>query len=536
MGRSEGGGSRASRGGRGPGLRLEVFHHLFAATAEEMGASLMRSSFSPNIKERRDFSCALFDSRGRMISQAAHIPIHLGSAPLCVEAAIRAVPMGPGDAVILNDPFEGGTHLPDVTLVSPVHLPGSLEPDFYCANRAHHADVGGPTPGSMAPAADVHGEGLRIPPTALVRAGEVDRDLLRVLLANMRVPREREGDLLAQWSANRIGQRRLDELAREHGAAELRRRGAQLMDWTEGLMRETLSDLPDGHSDFEDQLEGSAGAEPARIRLSLEIRGDEVTCDWRETDDQVEASINAPRAVAVSAVFYALRLLLPPDTPTNDGVLRPVRVLTRPGSLVDARYPAAVSAGNVETSQRLVDVLLGALSAVLPDRIPAASSGTMSNLTFGGVDEAGQAWSYYETMAGGAGASAAGPGAHALHTHMTNTRNTPVEALENLFPVRVLACTVRRGSGGAGRHRGGDGLVKRLRFLERARISWVAERQATGPWGLLGGGAGETGAARLRRPRASREEPLAGNSVLEVEPGVELELRTPGGGGYGRAR
>lgn len=536
MGRSEGGGGRAARGGRGPGLRLEVFHHLFAATAEEMGASLMRSSFSPNIKERRDFSCALFDSRGRMISQAAHIPIHLGSAPLCVEAAIRAVPMGPGDAVILNDPFEGGTHLPDVTLVSPVHLPGSLEPDFYCANRAHHADVGGPTPGSMAPAADVHGEGLRIPPTALVRAGEVDRSLLRLLLANMRVPREREGDLLAQWAANRVGARRLLEMAVEHGAAQLRSRAAQLMDWTCELTRDVIRTVPEGSWSFEDELESalSNGEETARIRLTLTKRRGLLCFDFTETDDQLSGAVNTPRAVAMAAVFYCLRQLLPAGTPTNDGVLRSVEVKTRPGSLIDARYPAPVAAGNVETSQRLVDVIQGVLAQLWPDRFPAASAGTMSNLTFGGHPAGAEsAFAYYETIAGGAGGGPEGPGAHAVQTHMTNTRNTPIEALENQLPVRVLRYTVRRGSGGRGKHRGGDGICRRLRFLQDVRVSFVAERTRRGPWGLLGGGPGGKGGARVRLPGTLSDRLLPGKCSLDLPAGAELEIRTPGGGAFG---
>ena len=519
-------------------VRLDVFHHLFAAVAEEMGASLLRSSFSPNIRERRDFSCALFDGRGRMIGQASHLPVHLGSTPLSVAAAIERVAMDPGDAVILNDPYAGGTHLPDVTLVGPVFLPGSRRPDFYCANRAHHADVGGAAPGSMAPMPDVHGEGLRIPPIRLVRGGRVEREVLDLILANLRVPREREADLLAQWSTNRIGERRLQEMAREHGAAELRLRAEQLMDWTERLTRELLAGLPDGEWGFEDELEEplSDGGATARVRVRLEKRGASLVCDFRATDALPGSPLNATRAVTVSAVLYVLRTLLPPFAPTNDGVLRPVTVLTRPGTLVDARYPSAVAAGNVETSQRLVDVLFGALAPVLPGRVPAASAGTMSNLAFGsaGDEAAGRpAYAYYETIAGGAGASPGGPGASAIQTHMTNTRNTPIEELETSLPVRVLACAVRRGSGGAGARRGGDGIVKRLRFLEPTTVSWVAERQRRGPWGLAGGGPGAPGSARWRRGPGEPWEPLAGKCSLRVGAGAELELETPGGGGHG---
>jgi len=517
-------------------LRLDVFHHLFAAAAEEMGASLLRSSFSTNVRERRDFSCAIFDGAGRMIGQASHLPVHLGSTPLSVAAAIADCPMDPGDAVILNDPFRGGTHLPDVTLVSPVFLPGSRTPDFFCANRAHHADVGGAHPGSMAKAADVHGEGLRIPPVRLVRGGAVDRDVLALVLANMRVPAEREGDLVAQWSANRIGAVRLAEMAAEHGRGEVRRRGAQLMDWTERLTRELLAGLPDGRWSFQDELEvppdGGRPDERARVRVAVEKRGDELTCDFRGTDAASDSGLSAPRAVTMSAVFYVLRALLPRGTPANDGVLRPVTVLTRPGSLADAAYPCAVAAGNVETSQRLVDALLGALARAVPERVPAASAGTMSNFTFGGA-WGGREYVYYETLGGGAGAGPEGDGAHAVQTHMTNTRNTPIEAFEAAYPVRVLRLDVRRGSGGRGRSRGGDGLEKRCLFLGRARVSWTAERQERGPWGLAGGERGEPGAARLAVPDRRGWRRLPGKLSAELAPGTVLALRTPGGGGYG---
>jgi N-methylhydantoinase B len=529
--------ARRPRPRRSDPVRLEVFHHLFAAAAEEMGATLMRSSFSTNIRERRDFSCALFDDKARMIAQAAHLPVHLGSTPLCVAAAIDAVRMEPGDAVILNDPFAGGTHLPDITLVSPVFLRGSRRPDFYCANRAHHADVGGARPGSMAPVADVHGEGLRIPPLRLVAGGRIERPTLRLILANVRVPREREGDLLAQWSANRVGARRLEEMAEEHGAAALRRHAAGLMGWTESLTRAFLGGLPDAHAAFEDELESpvAGGARNARLVVALDKRGDTLAVDLSGTDPQVAGPINTTRAVALSAVFYVLRLFLPDEAPSNDGVLRPVSVRTEPGTIVDARYPAAVAAGNVETSQRLVDVLLGAFAEFLPERIPAASAGTMSNLTLGGAEgtAAERTFAYYETLPGGAGGGPDGPGASALQTHMTNTRNTPIEELERDLPVRVQKCTVRRGSGGAGRHRGGDGIEKRLRFLAPVSVGWIAERQTRGPWGRAGGRAGAPGRAAYRLPGEAQEHELAGKQALDLPAGAELELWTPGGGGWG---
>jgi N-methylhydantoinase B len=517
-------------------LRLEVFHHLFAACAEEMGAALQRSAFSANVKERRDYSCALFDGAGNMISQAAHIPVHLGSVPLCVAAVLAECALEPGDAVVLNDPFRGGTHLPDVTLVSPVFL-GRGKPAFLVANRAHHADVGGAVPGSMAPASDVHGEGLRIPPVKLVRKGRIEEDVLQLLLANMRVARERRGDLLAQLAANRLGERRLREMAQQHGARELAEQARELARWTDRLVAEQIRALPVGRHAFEDHLElpGGTGARArsAAVRVVVRRRGARLEVDFRASDDQVAGGLAAPRAVTLSAVFYVLRLLLPPGTPTNAGVLRHVDVLTRPGSLVDARYPAAVAAGNVETSQRIVDVLLGALARALPGRIPAASAGTMSNLSFGG-ERGGEPFSYYETIAGGAGASARGAGASAVHTHMTNTRNTPIEAFEAQFPARVARYAVRRGSGGSGAQRGGEGIERRVEFLHPVRLTWVADRARSGPWGLAGGGRGAPGGARVWRAGARRPEELGGTAVVELARGDALELETPGGGGHGR--
>ncbi|HTF87299.1 MAG TPA: hydantoinase B/oxoprolinase family protein [Planctomycetota bacterium] len=515
-------------------LQLEVFHHLFASAAEEMGASLMRSSFSPNIQERRDFSCAIFDGEGRMLSQAAHIPIHLGSIPLCVRAALERFELERGDVVVLNDPYRGGTHLPDVTLVTPVFLSHAKRPEFLCANRAHHADIGGAWPGSMAPAYDVHGEGLIIPPTRLVRNGEVQREVFDLLLANMRVPREREGDLFAQLSANRIGSERLVSLAREQGLARLRRAGAQLLDWTERLTRAEIEKLPRRAVACEDVLETAQGN--VKITVTIARRARDLVFDWSGCDEQSAAPINTTRAVALSAVFYVLRLLLPPGTPTNEGLLRPARVVTRPGSVVDARYPAPVAAGNVETSQRLVDVLLGAMAQLDPVRVPASSSGTMSNLSFGGPrsGKVGGSYTYYETIAGGAGGGPEGSGAHAVHTHMTNTRNTPIEALETQFPVRVEALSVRRESGGAGLSRGGDGIQKRVRFLSPARVGWIADRSVRGPGGLAGGKSGAVGGASVQRADGSREA-LPSQATLSLEAGDAISILTPGGGGFGES-
>lgn len=515
-------------------LRLDVFAHLFASIAEEMGACLQRSSFSPNIRERRDFSCALFDATGRMIGQAAHLPVHLGSCPRSVQAAIEHTTMGPGDAVLLNDPFQGGTHLPDLTLVSPCYLEGEVA--FYVANRAHHADVGGAFPGSMAPALDVHGEGVRVPPIHLVKGGEVVSDVLTLLLANMRIPREREGDLLAQVSTNRLGVQRLEELASEFGRSEVLRRGSELVDWTRDLTEELVSRWPKRLDvRFSDTLEDEGG--PLAIRLRLTRRKGRVVFDFSESDVRTESHLNAPRAVTESAVFYCLRALLPDGTPTNDGCLEPVDVVTREGSIVDAHYPSSVAAGNVETSQRIVDVVLGALAQVEPDRIPAASAGTMSNFTFAGDREGAtgpEPYTYYETIPGGAGAGPRRPGASMVQTHMTNTRNTPIEEFELTFPVRLLALERRARSGGDGWHRGGEGLMKRLRFLRPADVAWVAQRGVTGPWGLGGGSSGRPGGARARNAGEARFKALDG--ALRLEAGAELEIETPGGGGFGTPR
>ena len=512
---------------------LEVYRHLFAAVAEEMGLALQRSALSANIRERRDFSCALFDAEGRLVAQAAHIPVHLGSMGRAVACVRAQAALARGDAVLHNDPYTGGTHLPDVTLVSPVFLPRERRPRFYAASRAHHSDIGGAHPGSMAPVEDVHAEGLRLPPVHLVRGGKLVPEILALLRANLRDAREREGDLLAQWAANRRAELRTVELAAEHGAADLSQRAGDLIEWTSSRVRELVRQFPSRRITFRDALEPSrAGGAPVELVLHLRRRGGELELDFRDSAEQQGASLNATRAVTEAAVAYALALLLPSGTPINEGSRAGVRILTRAGSVVDASYPAPVAAGNVETSQRLVDVLLGAFAQVFPERIPAASAGTMSNLSFGGT-HAGRGFAYYETIAGGAGASPLGPGAHALHTHMTNTRNTPIEELEQRFPVRLERCTVRRGSGGRGQRAGGDGIEKTLRFLVPARAAWIGDRSTAGPWGLHGGAAGAPGELALLRDGRARA--LGSRATVELAAGDQLQVTTPGGGGHGRA-
>ncbi len=519
--------------------RLEACHHLFASVAEEMGAALQRSAFSANIKERRDFSCALFDGRGRMVAQAAHIPVHLGAMPLSVAEVLKSFDLSPGDAVVLNDPYRGGTHLPDVTLVSPIFTETGRRPSFYCANRAHHADIGGAHPGSMAPVDDVHAEGLRIPPIRLVERGRVRDDVLALLLANLRAPRERRADLLAQLSANHVATQRLTALAARSGSRELEAQAAALLQWSAEIAREQVRRWPARTARFVDHLEPlGPGAAPPAIRVELQRRGGRLRLDFSASDDAVGQGLNATRAVTCAAAFYCLRLHLPRHTPTNAGLFDALEIVTRPGSLVDARYPEPVAAGNVETSQRLVDVVLGALAKLGPlqrSQLPAASAGTMSNVAFGVEIAPAGSMTYYETVAGGAGASHNSMGASAVQTHMTNTRNTPIEAFEQRFPVRVERCTIRRGSGGAGRARGGDGCAKAWRFLTPARVSWIGERASNGPWGLEGGADGACGRAWVERADGAAQ-PLAARAGFSMAPGDRLCVETPGGGGHGRAQ
>jgi len=504
-------------------VQLEIFRQLFASIAEEMGVTLMRSAFSPNIKERRDFSCAVFDATGEMVAQAAHIPVHLGSTPLSVKAAIEDVDMGTDGHAILNDPYRGGTHLPDITLVTPVaDSDGKVR--FYVANRAHHADVGGISPGSLPLSTHIDQEGIRIPPS---RWTEQLRD---EIADQSRTPEERRGDLQAQLAANLRGRERLaDQIERhEQRAWEAAER---LQAHSERFMGEVLSELEDGTWQFEDVLDDDGfGHEDLGIRASVTIDGDRAVVDFTDTDGQTEGPVNAPRAVTVSAVLYVFRCLAPEQMPSNGGYMRNIEVVTEPGTLVHAEYPAPVAIGNVETSQRVTDVVFGALAGVMPDRIPAASAGTMNNVTIGGEGPDGP-FTYYETLAGGSGAGPGYPGTAAIHTHMTNTLNTPIEALENEYPFRVTAYRLRVGSGGAGEYPGGDAIVRRYGFDVPATVTLMTERRRRGPWGLRGGGDGRPGRNVVIDEGDERE--LAPKTTVEVEPGDEIRIETPGGGGWG---
>ena len=530
----------AGAAGAADPARLAIFESLVASAAEEMGATLRHTALSPNIKERQDYSCAVFDAAGRQLAQAAHIPVHLGAMPESVRAAAPLAPWAEGDVAILNDPYLGGTHLPDVTMVSPVFAdaPASgarraARPIGFVASRAHQADIGGASPGSMPIASELIQEGLVIPPVRLYRAGVPVEETFAIVLRNVRTPGERRGDFAAQAAAQRVGAERLRALARRLGLRAFRRASAALLDHGERIARAAIARLPEGRYRFEDALDGDGFRdEPLPIAVELTVADGELHLDFTGAAPQRAASINAVAAVTRSACYYALRCLLPPGSPANAGLFRPFRFTLPEGSIVNARPPAAVNAGNVETSQRIVDAVWGALGRALPERMPAASSGTMNNLAAGGIDpRSGQPWTYYETSGGGLGGGPEGQGLSAAHSHMTNTLNTPAEALELAYPLRVLEQSVRRGSGGAGRSAGGDGMVRRTQFLGPATVTIVSERRTTAPWGARGGAPGRPGRNALER--GGETFPLPGKTVFEAQPGDVVRIETPGGGGWG---
>lgn len=515
-------------------IRLEVFHQLLAAICDESGALLRRCAASPNIRERLDFSCALYDAAGRLVSQAEHIPVHLGSAAESVAAARAAHTMHPGDVVVLNDPYAGGTHLPDVTMVRPIFLRRRKAPDFYAVNRAHHADIGGGTPGSMGVASDLIAEGLVIPPVKLRARGQRVADVSRLLLANVRGARERAIDFDAQEAALACAERRLRAMVETYGLATLEAYSRHLMGYAERLLRARLRAMPRGRFTAREWLESDGtGGGPFHLALTLTLNGSTIDFDFRKSAPQARGGINTNRSVVVAACAYVLRALAPSRLPTNEGLYRLLRVRTAPGTLLDPRAPAPVAGGNVETSQRLVDLILRALARALPGEIPAASAGTMTNLALGGHDRAGEEFAFYETLPGGAGASATTAGTSGVQTHMTNTRNTPIEDFEARYPLRVEALTVRRNSGGKGKHRGGDGVTKRVRALRGGiSVSLFAERHELRPWGLRGGGDGAAGSAHVERQGKRRA--IAAKGSLTLDAGDIIEVVTPGGGGYGR--
>jgi N-methylhydantoinase B len=511
-------------------ISLAVFKSLFASVAEEMGVTLQRASFSPNIKERLDFSCAVFDGEARMVAQAAHIPVHLGSMPASVASAIAAFEtFQPGDVVLLNDPYHGGTHLPDVTMVSPVFL--GDEVGFFVASRAHHADVGGMSPGSLPLSTELYQEGIILPPVKLVDAGRRNEALLAVVTANSRAPDERLGDLEAQLAAQRVGEARLLALVEAHGEARVRAHAKALMDYSRRLVEAAIAELPDGIYRFEDALDGD-GQREYRIPIccTVTVSGSQMTVDFAGSAPQVLGSLNAVEAVVRSATWYCVRLLAPEDVPANHGCFQPVTVVAPAHSVLSPDFPAAVSSGNVETSQRIVDVVLGALAQALPDRLPAASQGTMNNVTLGGMAN-GSPFVFYETIGGGHGGGPLGDGLSGRHSHMTNTRNTPVEALEHSLPVRIVEYALREGSGGAGRHRGGDGIRRTYQFLAPATVTINSERRRYTPYGAQGGEPGQLGVNRVIRQGV--ETVVGGKVTMQVQAGDRVIVETPGGGGWG---
>ena len=515
-------------------IQLELMRNLFEAAADEMGITLQRVAFSANIKERRDFSCAIFDPAGELLAQAAHIPVHLGSMGDSVQAVLQRLgALGAGDVAIVNDPFAGGTHLPDITLVSAVLHENTVA--GYVANRAHHADVGGVSPGSMTLSRSIDEEGIRIEPAFLQRADRVQDELLKRILAAVRTPDERLGDLDAQLAANRVGAAALRRMIAAHGLEVVQRYGRALLDYSQSFLARAIDAIPDGEYRFDDVMDDDGtGYGPVAIRAVVRISNDKATVDLSSCENQVAGCINCPASVARAAVYYCFACLLDQHVPLNGGCFRNVEVITRPGSVVHAQYPAAVVAGNTETSQRVVDVVFGALSRALPDRIPAASCGTMSSVALGGPTDDPAAWTYYETIPGGSGGSPAGHGASAVQCHMTNTLNTPAEAIEMQYPLRVRRFERAQGSGGAGKHRGGDGIVRELEALAPAEGTVITDRRISRPYGLAGGQPARAGHNSIVHANGDKVQ-IAGKARVKLARGQILRIVTPGGGGWGEA-
>ena len=548
-------------------ISLEVFKNMFISVAEEMGVALLRTAYSPNIKERRDFSCAIFNPQGEMVSQAAHVPVHLGSMPASVQAALDVFPnaLRPGDIVILNDPYLGGTHLPDITLVAPVYVkipptPFNKEGDRgvfskggdrgilnkgadredsqylvgFVANRGHHADVGGMTPGSLPLSTELYQEGTIIPPIKLARGGRLNHEVIQLICRNSRTPYERKGDLAAQIASIRVGEKRLQEVAQRYGIAVSLEHMAAVLDYSERITRQAIRRIPDGVYRVVDYMDDDGlSSELVPIVVAVTVADDELTMDFTGTSPERPGCINAPRAVTVSACLYVVRCLVGGDTPANQGYLRPVHVITPLGTLVNPKPQRGVAGGNVETAQRLADVLLAAMAQALPEFVPAASQGTNNNLIVGGHDPVReQPFVYYETIGGGMGARPTKDGISGIHTHMTNTLNTPIEAMEFVYPMRLRRYALRRGTGGPGKYKGGDGLIREVEFLAPARVTILSDRRKRPPPGYHGGHDGQPGENVLLRGGVE-EVQLAGKEVLDVEAGDVLSIRTPGGGGWG---
>ncbi len=519
-------------------IELEIARNRLMSISEEVGTAMIRTSYSPNIKDRRDCSAGIYAPDGRLISQAEHIPLHLGLMPTLISRALEefgAHQLRPGDVLMTNNPYLGGSHLPDICVITPVFSDGEVV--ALVATMAHHVDVGGITPGSMAThATEIFQEGVRIPPIRLYAEGELQREVLSLLLMNLRTADKTRGDLMAQVAANRLGQRRVLELVGEWGVAGFHRACRALIDYGERRTRAALAQLPDGTGTFTDFLEHD-GVGPARIPIeaTVTVAGDEVTIDLSNTSDQVRGAVNCSHAVSLACAAYVVKMLADPTLPSNHGLTVPITVKTRPGSLVHAQFPAPVAHGNIQTSQRMVDAILGAFNEFTGDLVPAASTGSMSMVTIGGLDpRTGRYYSYVETYGGGQGADALTEGASATHTHMTNTRNTPCEVIEREYPLRVDTYEIARGTGGEGRRPGGDGLVRRLTLTDgEAVVTAGTSRVTTSPWGLDGGGDGAS--ARVRRHGHDDAEDQPSLSSFRVTAGEGVSIRTAGGGGYGAA-
>jgi N-methylhydantoinase B len=507
-------------------VELEVLRHALAGVADEMGVALRRAAYSPNIKERVDCSAAMFDRNAQMVAQAEHIPVHLGSMPGSVEAALEAFgELAPGTQVCVNDPYMGGTHLPDLTIVRAVGDDGGLL--GYVANRAHHADVGGAAPGSMpASATEIAMEGIRIPPVIVADADGEREDVLRLIAANSRTPWERRGDLRAQFAANHVGATRLRELADRLGREGLHDAMQAVCDYSDRRVRAAVRDIPNGTYNHSDQLEVGEGV---TISAEVTVDDDEVHVDFTGSDDQIRVNLNAVYAVTLSSSMFVFRLLTDPDAPPNAGCYRSLSVTAPEGSVVNAVFPAPTAAGNVETSQRIVDVLLGAFAKAMPERVPAASQGTMNNLLIGAAEPS---FSYYETLGGGEGGTPDRAGMSGVHTAMTNTQNTPAEAMELDYPLRVWRYELRRGSGGAGLHPGGDGLIREIEVLVDCMLTLQTERREHAPWGLRGGADGAVGRNIVIRADGATEE-LSSKGTWALRAGDRVRVETPGGGGWG---
>lgn len=517
-------------------ITLEVLRNALEATAQEMGAVLKLTSFSPNIKERMDASTAIFDTRAQLVAQAEHVPVHLGSMMRAMGPILaRTGPLAEGDIVILNDPFVGGAHLPDITLVAPVFIEGRRI--GYVASRAHHSDVGGMEPGSMpGRSGEIFQEGLIIPPVWLFRDGREQPDVMALILANVRTPEERRGDINAQLAALRVGQSRLAEIGDRFGAGTLEGGFAAILDYSERRMRRRLAELPAGIYETQDQLDDDGTSdEPVVIKLRVEVSADKLVLDFEGSSPQRAGNVNAVAPMAQSASFFAVKVLTDPTLPPNAGVLRAIEIRIPKGSFLDAQHPAAVCAGNTETTQRVADTVLRAFAQIAPDRIPAASQGTMNLIGIGGSDPRnGRPYTYVETICGGQGGRPLGPGMDAIQVNMTNTLNTPVEALEISYPLRVERYELRAESGGAGQHAGGRGVVRALRVIDHtARVSLQSDRRRYPPYGLQGGEDGRCGQNRLVT-RDGETRDLPGKASVTLEPGDVVIVETPCGGGWGR--